>query len=81
MQTYTWLAQCFLDKGVPEAAIRWYEQALKLPNLDQDTRMALHYELGSSYETAGNKLPLYNISWTFTAATLTIVMSLSALRP
>ena len=31
MQTYTWLAQCFLDKGVPEAAIRWYEKALKLP--------------------------------------------------
>ena len=29
MQTYTWLAQCFLDKGVPEAAIRWYEKALK----------------------------------------------------
>jgi tetratricopeptide (TPR) repeat protein len=55
MQTYTWLAQCFLDKGVPEAAIRWYEQALKLPNLDQDTCMALHYELGSSYESAGNK--------------------------
>ncbi|HXZ30836.1 MAG TPA: tetratricopeptide repeat protein [Terriglobales bacterium] len=55
MQTYTWLAQCFLDKGVPEAAIRWYEQALKLPNLEQDTRTALHYELASSYEVAGNK--------------------------
>src|SRR5208337_3581961 len=23
VQTYTWLAQCFLDKGVPDAAIRW----------------------------------------------------------
>jgi len=55
MQTYTWLAQCFLDKGVPEAAIRWYEKALKLPNLDDETRMALHYELASSYETAGDK--------------------------
>ncbi len=55
MQTYTWLAQCFLDKGVPEAAIRWYEKALKLPNLDGEARTALHYELGSSYETAGNK--------------------------
>jgi len=55
MQTYTWLAQCFLDKGVPEAAIKWYEQALKLPDLDQDTRLALHYELGSSYETAQDK--------------------------
>jgi pilus assembly protein FimV len=55
MQTYTWLAQCFLDKGVPEAAIRWYEKALKLPSLDQDTRTALHYELASSHEAAGNK--------------------------
>jgi pilus assembly protein FimV len=55
MQTYTWLAQCFLDKGVPEAAIRWYEKALTLPTLDADTRTALHYELASSYELAGNK--------------------------
>src|SRR5205085_5527178 len=55
MQTYTWLAQCFLDKGVPEAAIRWYEQALKLPSLDQETRTALHYELASSYETAQDR--------------------------
>ena len=55
MQTYTWLAQCFLDKGVPEAAIRWYEKALKIPSLDQETRTALHYELASSFENAGNK--------------------------
>ena len=55
MQTYTWLAQCFLDKGVPEAAIRWYEKALALPALDQETRTALHYELASSYETAQDK--------------------------
>jgi tetratricopeptide (TPR) repeat protein len=55
MQTYTWLAQCFLDKGVPEAAIRWYEKALKLPGLDQDTRTALHYELAASYETAHDR--------------------------
>ena len=55
MQTYTWLAQCFLDKGVPEAAIRWYEKALKLPSLDQETRTALHYELAASYETAQDK--------------------------
>ena len=55
MQTYTWLSQCFLDKGVPEAAIRWYEKALKLSTIDADTRTALHYELASSYETAGDK--------------------------
>jgi len=55
MQTYTWLAQCFLDKGVPEAAIRWYQQALKIPNLDAESATALHYELGSAFEAANNK--------------------------
>jgi tetratricopeptide (TPR) repeat protein len=55
MQTYTWLAQCFLDKGVPEAAIRWYDKALLLPGLDEETRTALHYELASSYESAQNR--------------------------
>ena len=55
MQTYTWLAQCFLDKGVPEAAIKWYEKALKLPGLDEETRTALHYELASAFETAQDK--------------------------
>jgi len=55
MQTYTWLAQCFLDKGVPEAAVRWYEKALKIPSIDQETRTALHYELASSFENAGNR--------------------------
>ena len=55
MQTYTWLAQCFLEKGVPEAAVRWYEKALNVPAIDGDTRVALHYELASAYETAGDK--------------------------
>ncbi|HXX27701.1 MAG TPA: tetratricopeptide repeat protein [Terriglobales bacterium] len=60
MQTYTWLAQCFLDKGVPEAAIRWYEKALQLPQLDQETRTALHYELAAALEAAGNKADALN---------------------
>jgi len=60
MQTYTWLAQCFLDKGVAEAAIRWYERALKLPQIDEETRTALNYELASSYEAAGNKTAALN---------------------
>ncbi len=55
MQTYTWLAQCFLEKGVPEAAVRWYDKALNVPNIDSETRVALHYELASAYETAGDK--------------------------
>jgi tetratricopeptide (TPR) repeat protein len=55
IQSYTWLAQCFLDKGVPDAAIRWYEKALNIPGLDNESRLALHYELGSACEQAHNK--------------------------
>ncbi len=55
IQTYTWLAQCFLDKGVPDAAIRWYEKALAIPKLDDEARTALYYELAACYESAGNK--------------------------
>ena len=55
MQTYTWLAQCFIDKGVPEAAIRWYDKALHAPAIDEDTRTALHYELAAAYEASGDK--------------------------
>jgi TolA-binding protein len=55
MQTYTWLAQCFLEKGVPEAAIRWYDKALKVSSIDSETRVALHYELAAAYEAAGDK--------------------------
>ncbi|HEX4785884.1 MAG TPA: tetratricopeptide repeat protein [Candidatus Sulfotelmatobacter sp.] len=55
MQTYTWLAQCFLEKSVPEAAVRWYDKALNVSGIDSETRVALHYELASAYETAGDK--------------------------
>ena len=55
IQTYTWLAQCFLEKGVPEAAVRWYDKALKVVGIDGETRVALHYELASAYEAAGDK--------------------------
>jgi tetratricopeptide (TPR) repeat protein len=55
VQTYTWLAQCFLDKGVPDAAIRWYEKALTIPGLDDEARLAINYELGSACETAMDK--------------------------
>ncbi len=55
MQAFTWLAQAFLEKGVPQAAIRWYEKALKLPTIDEEARVALHYELAAAYEACENK--------------------------
>ncbi|MGZ4816856.1 MAG: hypothetical protein ACXVZV_15690, partial [Terriglobales bacterium] len=54
MQAYTWLANCFVEKGVPEAAIKWYEKALNIPS-SEDSQTALHYDLASAYEAAGDK--------------------------
>jgi tetratricopeptide (TPR) repeat protein len=55
VQAYTWLAQCFMEKGVPEAAIKWYEKALKSPELGQEGKLAVYYDLASAHEAAGNK--------------------------
>ena len=55
VQTYTWLAQCFIEKGVPDAAVRWFEKALTIPGLDDEARLAIHYELGSACEHAHDK--------------------------
>lgn len=54
MQAYTWLAHCFLEKGVPEASFKWYQKALKLAE-DDDARTAINYELACAYESAGMK--------------------------
>src|SRR5579872_367781 len=55
VQAYTWLAQCLVDKGVPEAAVRWYQKALQLSGLDHNSRCSIYYDLGSAYEASGDK--------------------------
>jgi tetratricopeptide (TPR) repeat protein len=54
MQAYTWLASCFVEKGVPEASVKWYEKALSIPS-STESRTALHYDLAAAYEAAGDK--------------------------
>jgi tetratricopeptide (TPR) repeat protein len=54
MQAYTWLANCFVEKGVPEAGVKWYERALIISS-NEESRTALHYDLALAYEAAGNK--------------------------
>jgi Tetratricopeptide repeat len=60
VQAFTWLAQCLVDKGVPEAAVRWYQQALRLPGLDHISRCAIYYDLGSAYEASGDRKSALN---------------------
>lgn len=55
IQAYTWLAQCLVDKGVPEAAVRWYQKALNLPGLDHNSRCSIYYDLGAAFESSGDR--------------------------
>ena len=59
MQAYTWLAQCLVDKGVPQAAVRWYEKALKVNTIDEQSRLAVNYDLACAYDLAGNQKKAY----------------------
>ncbi|HWF36975.1 MAG TPA: tetratricopeptide repeat protein [Candidatus Acidoferrales bacterium] len=53
MNCATLLALSFRDKGEPKIASLWYQRALEVPGLDQETIMALRYDLGISLEMAG----------------------------
>jgi len=55
IQALTWLAQCLVDKGAPEAAVRWYQKALHLPGLDDGSRCSIYYDLATAYEAFGDK--------------------------
>jgi len=55
LESYTWLAQCLVDKGVPQAAIKWYERALKVHGISTDATLAVHYDMGCAYEASGNR--------------------------
>jgi pilus assembly protein FimV len=53
MQCYTLLGLAFMDKGEPKIAAMWYQKALAVPGLDQESILALRYDLGVSQELAG----------------------------
>jgi tetratricopeptide (TPR) repeat protein len=47
------LGACFLEKGLPDLAIRWYQKGLATPNLSEDATLGLLYDLGNLYQTIG----------------------------
>jgi len=54
MQCSTLLGLAFMEKGQPGIAAIWYERALKTPGLDQESILALRYDLGVAQELAGD---------------------------
>lgn len=49
------LGVCFMEKGMPSLAAPWLARALESPGLDEDTSMALTYDLATAYERSGNR--------------------------
>ncbi len=54
MQCSTLLGLTFIDKGEPQIATVWYSRALEIPGLDQETILALRYDLGLAQALAGD---------------------------
>lgn len=48
------LGLCFLDKGFPELAIKWYRRALDAEGIGERESLGLLYELGNVYESMGD---------------------------
>jgi tetratricopeptide (TPR) repeat protein len=53
MQCYTLLGLAFMDRGQPSIAAMWYERALRLPDIEPESELALRYDLGLAQESAG----------------------------
>lgn len=47
------LGQCFVEKGMPGAAVLWFKKGLGAPGRSAEEYKALQYELGSAYEAMG----------------------------
>jgi tetratricopeptide (TPR) repeat protein len=48
------LGHCFIQKGMPGAAVLWFKKGLDAPQRTADEYKALQYELGSAYEEMGD---------------------------
>ncbi len=60
MQCSTLLGLTFIDKGEPHIAALWYSRALETPGIDQETVLALRYDLGLAQEQAGDATAALN---------------------
>jgi len=48
------LGICFLEKGMPKLAIKWFEKGLRAPGRNEEEYQGLRYDLATAYEAAGD---------------------------
>ncbi len=47
------LGICFIEKGMPKLAVKWFEKGLQAPGRGDEEYQGLRYDLASAYEQAG----------------------------
>ena len=55
VESCSMLGLCFLEKGLPQLAIKWYRKGLESPNLRDDDRLGLQYDLAGVYLDVGDR--------------------------
>jgi tetratricopeptide (TPR) repeat protein len=48
------LGLCFVEKGMHDIAIKWFERGLSLPGQDEEAYCGLRYDLAHAHETIGD---------------------------
>jgi pilus assembly protein FimV len=48
------LGLCFLEKGMPQLAIKWYRKGLEMPEITEEEHVGLLYDLGAVYMEVGD---------------------------
>jgi tetratricopeptide (TPR) repeat protein len=47
------LGICFMEKGMPKLAVKWFDKGLKAPGRTEEEYAALRYDLATAHEAAG----------------------------
>jgi pilus assembly protein FimV len=48
------LGLCFLEKGMPQLAVKWYRKGLETPNIRESETVGLLYDLANVYQSTGD---------------------------
>jgi hypothetical protein len=65
------LGLCFMEKGLPKLAIKWFERGLKAPGRTAEEYLGLRYDLASAHEASGDvdtARDMFNELWSQNAA-------------
>ena len=53
------LGLCFLEKGMPDLALKWYRRGIEAPGLSEEDQLGLLYDMGAAQLAAGDREGAY----------------------